>query len=431
MEESQGVPQSKLFQTSVEQAVVFFIHCFRVPESAAQIAENLSAVGYEAPDRINPKPPKEIYFEKEVYRLFSAGIFTPTQPLKAKTVEHELVVEVTPVIYVLSAQVLLIAIRIEFATKGGSRLDQVMRFVEAFRVCKLRQFHGLQEKPRLLTVELTEESRRLEFDDRNQVTWGFDLVTRAFKLATGREPTDDDIVFGNFAKLFVSLFYNVGSELTPEDRFHIINIDRPANPENPHDWKDPLPAKELVSQCLLENTYPRWEEQKQSFAFMPFAFTMFLEPFDDDRPAVDKFARDFEFRYHVIYIVLLTELTFLQDINSRLARLEVKKLSSKDLANEVASLRRELLKFSNSIWSSRISYEIQPSELFDLGKRVLGLEKLYSEVHDKLSEYDQYLQAKTQERLNSGLWLLQYLFLPFSLAAFLVNFVLCLLSEII
>jgi hypothetical protein len=41
---------SKLSQTEVEQAVVFFIHCFRVAEPPEQIARNLRAAGYEAGD---------------------------------------------------------------------------------------------------------------------------------------------------------------------------------------------------------------------------------------------------------------------------------------------------------------------------------------------------------------------------------------------
>jgi len=234
---------NKLHQTEVEHAVVFFIHCFRMKENAEQIIARLHVKGYQAVDGLNPKPPTDIYFEHEVYQLFRAGIFTPPEPLRAKTIEHELPVEITPVIYVLSAHVVLVALRVEFTKTPVPRLDRVMRFVEAFRVCKLRQFQGLQEKPRLLTVELTEESRQLEFNDRNQVTWGFDLVARVFKLAVGRAPTEDDIVFGNFAKLFVSLFYQVNAELTPEDRFHIINIDIPSNPDNPKDYKDPVPAK--------------------------------------------------------------------------------------------------------------------------------------------------------------------------------------------
>lgn len=413
--------QSKLDQIHVEQAVVFFIHCFRIPETVEQISANLSHHGYHAIDGLNPKPPQDIYFEPEVYQLFRTGIFTPPKPLRAKAVEHELSVEVTPVIYVLSAHLMLIALRVEFARDIPPRLDHVMRFVEAFRVSKLRQFQGLQEKPRLLTVEITEESKQLEFGDDNQVTWGFGLAARVFKLAAGRLPTENDIVFGNFAKLFTSLFYSVSSELSPNDRFQIINIDRPANPENPKDWKDPLPAADVIAQCLQKNTYPRWEHQKQFFSFMPYAFSMFLEPFAGDRLPAESLARNFERRYHIIYVLLLAEMTFLQNLCNRLARLEARNLSNKELGFEVADLRRELLKFSNSIWSSRISYEVQPSELFQLGREVLGLEKLYDEASKKLSEYDEYLETLQQGRLAKNLGLLQWGLVPVAIGSFLLG----------
>jgi len=146
---------------------------------------------------------------------------------------------------------------------------------------------------------------------------------------------------------------------------------------------------------------------------------MFLEPFDGDRLAADSLTRNFESRYHVIYIILLAEMTFLQDLSSRLARLEAKNLSGKKLGLEAASLRRELLTFSNSIWSSRISYEIQPSELFQLGRQTLQLERQYEELSKKLSEYDEYLETVQQSRLARSLALLQWGLVPIAVGGFL------------
>jgi hypothetical protein len=423
---------SKIYQTHVERAVVFFVHCFRVEEPPEMLRQKLRIAGYVEFNCINPDParPNLIYFEQEVYDLFRHGAFKPKAPLSASAVENRLPLQITPIVYVLPFNLLFIALRVEFAaTPQKPRLYPVMRFVEAFRNCILRHFQAGDHSDRQVEIALSPEARQLGFDEGRQIAEAFHLVTKVFRLTTGREVREKgpqgDIVFGNFAKLFASLFYKLDGELTPQDRHQIHHFDRPFNPEKPEDWHDPLPHPSLINDFREHDTYRRWLHQKQYFGFMPFGFTMFLEP-DAERARQGMDGRlpfYFEHRYHVLYLVLLAKLAFLQSMKDRLMRIEAEirngKRNAKDkIIGRITALREELLNFSNTIWSSRLSYEIQPSELYELGHRSLHLDKQYDEVHQKLTEYDEYLKSWEQGQINKGLWILQWLLMPLAIGGF-------------
>ena len=428
------MPQpSKIDSTEVEQAVVLFIHCFRLAEPLEKIRQNLKNAGYTEFNCINPDPAHAnwIYFEQEVYELFRFGAFKPPQPLPATSVENNLPLKITPVVYVLPLHLLLIALRVELVAEPDKpRLYPVMRFVEAFRNCIIRHFMEKAPGDRHVRINLTAEARQLHFDERHQTAEAYHLITEVFRLATGRavreKGAETDIVFGNFAKLFVSAFYKVDGELTVEDRHQLHHFDRPYSPERPEDWFDALPEQKLIDDFQQDHSYHRWQHQKQFFGYMPFGFSMLLEPCAERAKLETALPFHFENRYHVLYFVMLVKLAYLQSMKDQLTRLEA--LSGNNpgttrerLARRLQAMREELLNFSNSIWSSHISYEIQPSELYAIGHRTLKLDDLYEEIHQKLSEYDDYLRNWQQGQINKGLWILQWLLMPLAIGGFLAT----------
>lgn len=350
------------------------------------------------------------YFEPDIYDVLLDSYKLPL--FRCQNYDDQLL-SIQPILYKFEGDILIIGLHAKLLSGDKLFLGNWLRFIEAFRWVHLRKFQEstwdekyvklVDPKPKWLTCE------------SNSIT-GRQIISLAFEGIFAREINlENDALFKNLGRLFVSSYLDLDKEITDEDFYHILYVDRP---EGLKGYSDPLPSESKFRDDLKNNTYSRWVHHKEYLGFTSYSFCFTITP-NKERAANIKnesFLIYFKTRYHILYLIALLELSIQARFNVELNI--VLKESDKDsknfnyLAEKIADLLRELLTVNSKTWFGQVTLDIQPRELFNLARKVLQTDKLHDQILSKLSQMDEFLDSKTQLSITKRMDSLQKIITP-------------------
>ena len=390
----------------VKSAVTMFYQCLSFGTSL--LNEKLKQ---QAVVPINIRGSDFVYFEPESLRVFRAIYSLPEFSALTST---GIKLCFKPFLYEFPYGIAILTLKCEPSSPDGKMLfPHILHFNEAYRYTKLRAFQqSFREQYGLHQCSEYPQGVPLP----GQPVMIAEVLERIRNFFLPPETTD---IFPTFGKMMVGSFLNLLESLSDADRYHLMCVDKP--PPEKGGPSDPLPAPEFVAQ-QEQYIYRRWVHQGQYFGYTGHSFIMWLEPSPVPRLSEHELLAHWENLYARIHLLLIFQRAALSLFSRRLARVEEDWRSYPHRSEkEVARLRREMLEFTNRSWFARITYEIQGTELFKLGSRAMDIENLYTEVREKLKEFDEYLSGWRQGRVNRSVAVLQFVLTPVIVLGVLVS----------
>jgi len=126
------------------------------------------------------------------------------------------------------------------------------------------------------------------------------------------------------------------------------------------------------------------------------------------------------FIYPDIFILALHQRLSLIEISDKLAKVE-KILDFKEGRRNISELRKEIIYFTNRHWFTQITHNRIGTEIWNRWRMILGIEELYSEMKDELSELDNFLTERHNKWLSNIIQKLTIIFLPLNILALILN----------
>ena len=126
------------------------------------------------------------------------------------------------------------------------------------------------------------------------------------------------------------------------------------------------------------------------------------------------------FIYPDIFILALHQRLSLMEISDKLAKVE-KILDFKEGRNNISELRKEIIYFTNRHWFTQITHNRIGTEIWNRWRMILGINELYSEMKDELSELDNFLTERHNKWVSGIIQKLTIIFLPLNILALILN----------
>lgn len=413
----------------IQQAETFFLQVLRLKD-AQPSATAFSKYSLKKFDPMNPREsePEQGYFEADVYDVLLATYKLPE--FRCQNYNKQLL-SIQPILYQLEGEIFILALHTKFLSAENPAMGDWLRFVEAFRWVQLRKFQeGTWKEKIVKSVEPLPEWLK---DEKEELT-ARRIISVAFQKMFEREiDLQNDALFKNYGKLFVSQFLDLENDILEEDFYHILFVDRPVGLSG---YGDPLPSEIVFKDELENNTYKRWIHQHQYFGFTGYSFCFVITPDEGRSKGIgnEQFLQYFQTRYQILYVIALLELSiqtrFIYELNNALKSDQnsgKEKKSRLFMMEKISTLREELLIINSKTWFGRIAQETQPRELFNLARKVLQTDKLHEEILSKISQLDEYQEGKiqleiaqSQLSISKRLDLLQKIIVPFLVAGVII-----------
>ena len=179
-------------------------------------------------------------------------------------------------------------------------------------------------------------------------------------------------------------------------------------------------------ELLKSITYDRWSDWGTFFGYTHYSFMMLVSP-----SAPDYLRQHFLQHYHYMTVILLLQraalICFADQVNYLADQHIVchndsgpRKMPSKQrklMLEGLTDFRKKYILFINKVWFDEVSPQEQGIELYELGKRVMMLEKHKDSLRSDIDELYQFGKAEedaNQKSLLDWLSLLGVIFVPLS-----------------
>ncbi len=161
-------------------------------------------------------------------------------------------------------------------------------------------------------------------------------------------------------------------------------------------------SEKMKSELLQQITYDRWMGKSTFYAITKYSFLMFAQKGARNFGIADHFLQ----HYHSLILILLLQrsglIKFSDDLNEMTDLLseaeDEKNKIHANLSERLDAFRKKYILFVNKVWFDEITPQEQGIEMYELGKRVMELEKQKESIRNDIEEFYQFSKSKEQEK---------------------------------